>query len=47
MPRVFADTSVLFPFSLMELFLALAENCVHDLVLTDRLVDEWQRVIVR
>jgi hypothetical protein len=47
MPRVFADTNVLFPFSLMDLLLALAEDYVHDLVLTDRLLDEWQRVIVR
>lgn len=42
MSRVFVDTNVLFPFSLMDLVLALAEDFVHDLVLTDRLLDEWQ-----
>ena len=47
MPRVLPDTNVLFPFSLMDLLLALAEDYVIDLVLTDRLLDEWQRVIVR
>jgi hypothetical protein len=31
----------------MDLLLALAEDCVIDLVLTDRLLDEWDRVIVR
>lgn len=47
MPRVLPDTNVLFPFSLMDLFLALAEDFVIDLVLSDRLLDEWQDVIVR
>lgn len=47
MARVFADTNVLFPFSLMDLLLTLAEDYVHDLVWSDRLLDEWQRVIVR
>lgn len=47
MPRVLPDTNVLFPFSLMDLLLALAEDAVIDLVLTDRLLTEWQRVIVR
>lgn len=47
MPRVLPDTNVLFPFSLMDLLLALAEDYVIDLVLTDRLLAEWQRVIVR
>lgn len=47
MARVFADTNVLFPFSLMDLLITLAEDYVHDLVWSDRLLDEWQRVIVR
>jgi predicted nucleic acid-binding protein len=47
MPRVLPDTNVLFPFSLMDLLLALAEDNVLDLALTERLLDEWQRVIVR
>jgi predicted nucleic acid-binding protein len=47
MPRVLPDTNVLFPFSLMDLLLALAEDFVIDLVLTDKLLDEQQRVIVR
>lgn len=47
MPRVLPDTNVLFPFSLMDLLLALAEDYVIDLVLTDRLLGEWQRVIIR
>ncbi len=47
MRRVFVDTSVLFPFSLMDLFLALTEDGVHQVVWTDELLDEWERVIVR
>ncbi|ETK36630.1 PIN domain-containing protein [Microbispora sp. ATCC PTA-5024] len=47
MARVFADTNVLFPFSLMDLMLALTEDAVHTLVWTERLLDEWERVIVR
>lgn len=47
MPRVLPDTNVLFPFSLMDLLLALAEDHVIDLVFSDRLLAEWQRVIVR
>jgi hypothetical protein len=47
MARVFPDTNVLFPFSLMDLLLTLAEDYVHDLVWSDRLLSEWQRVIVR
>jgi predicted nucleic acid-binding protein len=45
--RVFADTNVLFPFSLMDLMLALTEDAVHEIVWTRRLLDEWERVIVR
>ena len=45
--RIFADTNVLFPFSVMDLLLALTEDEVHELVWSDFLLDEWQRVIVR
>lgn len=47
MPRVFADTNVLFPFSIMDLLLALTEDMVHEIIWTERLLAEWQRVIVR
>lgn len=47
MPRVFVDTSVLFPFSVMDLLLALTENSIHEVVWTDELLDEWEHVIVR
>lgn len=47
MARVFVDTNVLFPFSLMDLNLSLAADYIHDLVWSDRLIDEWQRVITR
>ncbi len=45
--RVFVDTSVLFPFSVMDLFLALSEDGVHQVLWTDELLEEWERVIVR
>jgi hypothetical protein len=44
---VFVDTSVLFPFSVMDLFLALTEDGIHQVLWTDELLDEWERVIVR
>jgi predicted nucleic acid-binding protein len=47
MARVFVDTNVLFPFSLMDLNLALTEDGVHELLWTDFLLAEWERVIVR
>lgn len=47
MARVFVDTNVLFPFSLMDLNLSLAADYVHDLVWSEKLLEEWQRVIVR
>lgn len=47
MRRVFVDTSVLFPFSVMDLFLALTEDAVHQVLWTDELLEEWERVIVR
>lgn len=47
MGRVFADSNVLFPFSVMDLLLALSEDHVHEVIWTDDLLDEWERVIVR
>ncbi|WP_031160615.1 PIN domain-containing protein [Streptosporangium roseum] len=47
MARVFVDTNVLFPFSLMDLMLALTEDAVHTVVWSDHLLEEWERVIVR
>ncbi|MBK9179795.1 MAG: PIN domain-containing protein [Acidimicrobiales bacterium] len=47
MRRVFADSNVLFPFSVMDLLLALSEDGVHEVLWTDDLLDEWERVIVR
>ena len=40
MRRVYVDTSVLFPFSVMDLVLALAEDSVHHVRWTDGLLDE-------
>jgi predicted nucleic acid-binding protein len=45
--RVFVDTNVLFPFSGMDLMLALTEDSVHEIVWSQRLLSEWERVIVR
>ena len=47
MARIFVDTNVLFPFSVMDLMLALTEDGVHEVLWTDALLDEWERVIVR
>lgn len=47
MRPVFVDANVLFPFSVMDLFLALTEAGLHQVVWTDELLDEWERVIVR
>ncbi|GAA1357739.1 PIN domain-containing protein [Streptomyces beijiangensis] len=44
---VFVDTNVLFPFSVMDLMLALTEDSVHEIVWSERLLGEWERVIVR
>ncbi|MFJ8155143.1 PIN domain-containing protein [Streptomyces sp. NPDC094468] len=41
------DTNVLFPFSVMDLMLALTEDSVHEIVWSERLLAEWERVIVR
>ena len=45
--RVFVDANELFPFSVMDLVLSLAEDLLVDFVWTDELLDEWERVIVR
>ena len=45
--RVFVDANELFPFSVMDLVLSLAEDLLIDFVWTDELIDEWERVIVR
>ncbi len=45
--RVFVDANELFPFSVMDLLLSLAEDLLIDFVWTDELIDEWERVIVR
>jgi excisionase family DNA binding protein len=45
--RVFIDTSVLFPFSVMDLMLALTEDGIDDVMWTDDFLGEWERVIVR
>ncbi len=47
MARVFVDTNVLFPFSVMDLMLALTEDAVHEVLWTETLLAEWERVIVR
>ncbi|BCB82469.1 hypothetical protein GCM10022251_70100 [Phytohabitans flavus] len=47
MARVFVDTNVLFPFSVMDLMLALTEDAIHEVLWTDALLAEWERVIVR
>lgn len=47
MARVFVDTNVLFPFSVMDLMLALTEDAVHEVIWTETLLAEWARVIVR
>jgi predicted nucleic acid-binding protein len=44
---VFVDTNVLFPFSVMDLMLALTEDGIHEMRWTEALLDEWERVIVR
>ena len=46
MERVFADTNVLFPFSIMDLLLGMAEDGMHEFVWSNDLLDEWERVIV-
>ncbi|MCX5342517.1 PIN domain-containing protein [Streptomyces atratus] len=45
--RVFVDTNVLFPFSVMDVMLSLTEDAIHEIVWSERLLGEWERVIVR
>jgi len=45
--RVYVDANELFPFTIMDVVLALAEDLVVDVVWSEELLDEWQRVIVR
>lgn len=45
--RVYVDANELFPFTVMDVLLALAEDLVIEFVWTDELLDEWQRVVVR
>ncbi|MGH3263940.1 MAG: PIN domain-containing protein [Trebonia sp.] len=45
--RVFVDANELFPFSVMDLVLSLAEDRLLDFVWTEELLNEWERVIVR
>ncbi len=45
--RVLIDTSELFPFTIMDVLLSLAEDFLFNWVWTDELLDEWQDVIVR
>ena len=45
-PRVFVDTNVLFPASLADLTLSAAEYGLFELVYSDHLLQEIQRVLV-
>ena len=47
MERLYLDTNVLFPMTLMDLLLAMAEDFHHDFLWSDFLLEEWERVIVR
>lgn len=47
MERLYLDTNVLFPMTLMDLLLSMAEDFLHEILWTDYLLDEWERVIVR
>ncbi len=47
LPRVFIDTSELFPFTIMDVLLTLAEDFLFTWVWTDEVLDEWEGVIVR
>jgi excisionase family DNA binding protein len=47
MARIFVDTNVLFPISLMDMMFSLNDDEVHEVLWTDHLLDEWERVIVR
>lgn len=45
--RVYVDSNELFPFAVMDVLLALAEDLILDFVWFEELLDEWERVIVR
>jgi hypothetical protein len=45
--RVFVDANELFPFAVMDVVLALAEDLVIDFIWSEELLNEWERVIVR
>lgn len=47
LPRVFIDTSELFPFTIMDVLLTQAEDFLFTWVWTDEVLDEWEKVIVR
>jgi hypothetical protein len=44
--KAFIDTSELFPFTVMDLLLTLADQFVWTRIWTDELLDGWERVIV-
>lgn len=44
--RVFIDTSELYPFTMMDVLLTMAEDLLFTWVWTDEVLDEWERVIV-
>jgi hypothetical protein len=44
--RVFVDSNELFPFTVMDLILTLAEDQLIEFVWTEELLDEWERVII-
>jgi hypothetical protein len=44
--RVFVDSNELFPFTVMDLILTLAEDLLFEFVWSEELLDEWERVMV-
>ncbi len=44
---MFIDTNELFPFTIMDLLLTLAEDFLFTWVWTDEILDEWEEVIIR
>jgi len=45
--RLYLDTNVLFPMTLMDLMLSMAEDFHHDLLWSAFLLAEWERVVIR
>lgn len=45
--RAFIDTREVFPFTIMDVLLSLAEDFLFTWVWTDEVLDEWEEVIVR